>query len=71
MPAEYTNCVKSYVAKGKSLKDAKRICAINYYKKHGKRPQDVHSGLDPETVALFDMIEAVDEALGGKFKKED
>jgi len=71
MPAEYENCVKSYTAKGKPLKDAKRICAIRYYKLHGKRPQDVHSTLDPESIALFDMIEVIDKAVGSRSEKED
>lgn len=56
MPKEYTNCVKSLVNEGKSSKDAKRICAISYYKKHGKRPQDVHSSYED---ALFTVIETV------------
>ena len=43
------------ISKGKSSKDAKRICAISYYKKHGKRPQDVHSSYED---ALFTVIEA-------------
>jgi len=55
MPKEYENCVRSMIGKGKSSKDAKRICAISYYKKHGKRPQDVHSSYED---ALFTVIEA-------------
>jgi len=71
MPKEYTECVKGYVAKGKPLKDAKRICAISYYKKHGKRPQDVHSELDAESAFLFDIIELVDGTLKGRPSTED
>jgi hypothetical protein len=56
MPKEYTSCVKGYVNKGKPLKDAKRICAINYFKKHGKRPQDVHSSYEN---ALFTVLEVI------------
>jgi len=71
MPIQYEKCVKSYLAKGWSLKRAKRVCAISYYKQHGVRPQDTHSALDPESIELFDMIEAIDAALGGTYKKED
>lgn len=40
MPAEYLACVKSEIAGGKSRKDAQRICAISYEKKHGKSVQE-------------------------------
>jgi hypothetical protein len=38
MPAEYEHCKQTELDSGKSLKDAKRICAIRYYKNHGKTP---------------------------------
>jgi hypothetical protein len=41
MPKEYLECVRSEMDRGKSRADAQRICAIAYYKRHGKRPQDV------------------------------
>lgn len=64
MPKEYLDCKKKLINQGKSEKDAARICAISYYKKHGKRPQDVHSDYEN---GLFTLIEAV---FHGKFVKE-
>jgi len=64
MPKEYIECVKSYKAKGKSTEDAKRICAIRYYKLHGKRP--THSALDAESAFLFDMIDLIHNLIGEK-----
>jgi hypothetical protein len=55
MPKEYKECVKSNVARGKPLKDAQRICAIAFFKRHGKRPQDVESSYED---ALFNVLEA-------------
>lgn len=43
MPEEYLKCKESLLAKGKSLKDAQRICAIAYYKRHGKTPQQAEN----------------------------
>lgn len=57
MPKEYENCVKSNVNKGKSLKDAKRICAIAFFKRHGKRPQDVESSYDDALFSVLELIE--------------
>jgi hypothetical protein len=68
MPKEYKACVKSEIAKGKSEKDAKRICAIAYYKRHGKTPQQAESTLDQYEIALFEAIEVVNEALGANEK---
>ena len=68
MPAEYKNCVKSYVAKGKPLKDAKRICAISYYKKHGKTPQQAEgstTGFDKYELNLFEIMELVGPSMHG------
>ena len=55
MPKEYKECVKSNVNRGKPLKDAQRICAIAFFKRHGKRPQDVESSYED---ALFNVLEA-------------
>lgn len=63
MPKEYKECVKSEIAKGKSEKTAQRICAISYYKRHGKRPQDVHGTLTDYDNALFDVIDIIEGAL--------
>lgn len=60
MPKEYKECVKSEVAKGKSLKDAQRICAISYYKRHGRRPQDDEkSSLSSWENTLFDVLDVI------------
>lgn len=40
MPKEYTDCVKKQMAKGKPKKEAQKICAIAYYKKHGETVQE-------------------------------
>lgn len=61
MPKEYTECVKSYVKKGKPKKDAQRICAIRYYKKHGKTPQQDESSQEfsAKEIRMFNLIEIV------------
>jgi len=67
MPKEYKECVKSEVSSGKDMKTAQRICAIRYYKNHGKRPQDVEASLTPYESGLFDAIEVVEDAFGAKW----
>lgn len=65
MPKEYEECVKSYIAKGRSRKYAQRRCAIAYYKRHGKTPQQAESSLlSKYERALFDAIKVIDKALG-------
>lgn len=61
MPKEYTDCKKAVMESGKSEKDAARICAIQYYKKHGKTPQQAagdskasFTALDLETFDVLD-----------------
>jgi len=57
MPKEYLACVASEKKDGKSLADAKRICAIAYHKRHGKTPQEAaRETLDMATVK--DSLEA-------------
>lgn len=65
MPKEYKECVKSEVAKGKKPKDAQRICAISYYKRHGKTPQQAEGSmtLSDYEKALFYVLPLIDEAL--------
>jgi hypothetical protein len=64
MPKEYKECVKSEVANGKSMKTAQRICAISYYKRHGKTPQsDERAAFDDYELALFEAIPLVEETL--------
>lgn len=64
MPKEYKACVKSLKSEGKSHKDAQRICAISYYKKHGKRPQDDEkASLSGYENALFNIIEILNATI--------
>ena len=64
MPKEYTECVKSYLAKGRTKKYAQRRCAIAYYKRHGRTPQqDERAAFDEYELNLFDAIDLVNEAL--------
>lgn len=64
MPKEYTECVKSYLAKGRTKKYAQRRCAIAYYKRHGRTPkQDERATFDEYELNLFDAIDLVNEAL--------
>ncbi len=64
MPKEYKECVKSYLAKGKSKKYAQRRCAISYYKRHGRTPkQDERATLSDYENALFDIIELIEGSL--------
>jgi len=49
---------------GKSEKDASRICAIAYYKRHGRTPQqDERATFDEYELNLFDAIDLVNKAL--------
>jgi hypothetical protein len=68
MPKEYKECIKSEVANGKALKTAQRICAISYYKRHGKTPQHDESKatFSDYELALFDVLPLIDDALADK-----
>lgn len=74
MPKEYEHCKQSELNSGKSLKDAKRICAIRYYKVHGKTPMQAEKGaatdelikFDEDEVALFELIEAIGPVIQDK-----
>lgn len=70
MPSEYLNCVKEEEAKGRSHKEAQRICAIRYYKQHGRTPQqdEGKSTLSEYAQSIFAAIEVIDEAFGAKWK---
>ncbi len=59
MPKEFENCKRSLIGEGKSPKDAARICAIAFFKRHGKRPQDVESALSSYETALFNVLEVL------------
>lgn len=62
MPKEYTECVKSEIASGKSKKVAQRICAIRYYKNHGRTPQqDEHASLNEFERGLFLALELLND----------
>lgn len=50
MPKSYYRCVDSEVATGKSLKEAKRICAISFYKKTGKPLPHTEAGLEADQI---------------------
>lgn len=55
--------------KGMSKKEAQRRCAIAYYKRHGRTPQqdESKSSLNDYELALFDAVEIIDEAFGAKW----
>lgn len=56
MPKDYLKCREALQRDGKSLKEAQRICAIQYYKKHGKPlPREASSGLDAEQLLLAEI----------------
>lgn len=68
MPKEYEHCVAGYIAKGRSKKYAQRRCAISYYKRHGKTPQQAHGSVasfDEYELNLFEIIPLIDEAMYG------
>lgn len=50
MPQSYYKCVDSEVADGKSLKEAKRICAISFFKRTGKPLPHTESGLEADQI---------------------
>ena len=55
-PAEYLNCVRSEMKSGKSKKDAQKMCAISYYKRHEKTPQE-DEATDKKITAMDTVIE--------------
>lgn len=72
MPAEYMACVASEEKGGKSHDEAQKMCAIAYYKKHGKTPEQAMkeeheskmkggSMEIPEIVKMFAPISKIDE----------
>lgn len=53
MPADYMKCRDALVKEGKPMKEAQRICAIQYYKKHGKAlPRDSKSNLSADEIPV-------------------
>lgn len=69
MPAEYEECVKSYLAKGVSTRTAKARCAAMYYKRHGETVNEAAKKAGIATVveenALYERLKATD----GRWKK--
>ena len=66
IPKEYIDCVTSVEKSGKSHKDAQRICAIQYFKKHGKTPmqdEKKSASYDDNELALFRVLNAVGPAF--------
>lgn len=55
MPKEYLECVRSEIKSGKAKDDAQRICAISYYKRHKKTPQE-DEATDKKLSAMNDVI---------------
>ncbi len=70
MPREYEACVRSNVAGGKPLKDAQRICAIAFFKRHGERPQDVESSYESSLFNILELLEDAKLHTHGKRKKK-
>jgi hypothetical protein len=72
MPKEYKDCVEAVIKSGKSSSSAHAICAAQFYKKHGKTPQQAaHEDkasveFTPEEIAIFDIV----EAIGQSFKRD-
>ena len=71
MPKQYTECVKSEVANGKKMKDAQRMCAISYFKQHGRTPQQDEdkssiAAFSHYELALFEALPLIDRALEAK-----
>lgn len=69
MPAEYTECVQSYLKKGVSERTAKARCAAMYYKRHGTTVNEAAKkegeATVPETDNLYERIKLID----GRWKK--
>lgn len=70
MPKEYKDCVEAVIRSGKSSSSAHAICAAQFYKKHGKTPQQAEGSASveftPEELAIFDIV----EAIGQSFKRD-
>lgn len=73
MPKEYTACVKSNINRGKSTKDAQRICAIAYYKRHGRTPQqdEKKASFSEYEEQLFNIIPFIDKAFDARKPKKN
>ncbi len=76
MPKEYMECVASMVADGKGKKEAQKICAIQYYKKHGKTPQQAAGEFTEDEdreafTSLMSLVNAVTEAARRKYETRD
>ena len=67
MPADYMMCRDDMVKEGHPMKEAQRMCAIQYYKKHGKAlPRDAKSGLTADEIPLdaeYNPIDDADDAI--------
>ena len=66
MPKEYLDCVDSMMAKGSQKPDAQRTCAIAFYKKHGKTPQQAanEGGMKMSEEDKKEIVAAPDLKLG-------
>ncbi len=76
MPAEYMNCMHTEMMDhGKSKEEAQKICAIGYYKRHGRTPmQDENKASlvdDLYISALAMMYDTIMAAKDQKGKKEE
>ena len=67
MPADYVACREAMLKEGHPMKEAQRVCAIQYYKKHGHAmPHDAKSGLSAELIpadASEHPMDTADEAI--------
>lgn len=50
------HCVDEEIKNGKSKKDAQKMCAIGYYKRHGRTPQQDEN---KDAEALASMYEEI------------
>jgi hypothetical protein len=72
MPKDYEACKQSELNSGKKLADAKRICAIRFYKVHGKTPMQaekeasIETTFDDDEVQLFELIDVIAPIITGK-----
>lgn len=63
MPAEYKACVRSLIEDGKPLESAQRICAIRYFKLHGRTPQqDESASFTDDELTLFSIIKLIGDS---------
>jgi hypothetical protein len=71
MPKEYYDCVDALMAEGKDKAEAQKTCAIAYYKKHGKTPQEAEKMGDDKTITDLAELRNIEIVKTGDHVAQD